>query len=327
MDPKSGKYAAAALIWTGIMLSGVLHMSVATQCFKCEFWPSNSTDLSCLHPGETSSSSAWSDGMEIVECEHACFVSNYSSGTVESTKISRGCYKDEFCPDMCVIDPVVGWEACMHCCDDDLCNDVDPEETFEDSTWCYDCGSYDSDCVDPSPEKTVRTTCDTRCEMNVYISEQTTVMRGCALSEEDCNDCDDKEDCTFCCEGSYCNDAPPDVIARQSNLTQDCYSCYYSPNAFEVADSGACGTDFDPNGVGVELVQCSGMCKKVVSGSSIERSCVHNFKDCDPGCRMFGSCTYCCEGNLCNRAGRSTAPSALLATLALALSLTALNLV
>lgn len=107
--------------------------------------------------------------------------------------------------------------------------------------------------------------------MNVYISKQTTVMRGCALSEDDCNDCDDKEDCTFCCEGSFCNDAPPDVIARQSNLTQDCFSCYYSPDAFEVQDSSACGTEFDPNGVGVELIQCSGVCKV---GTILYRLCL-----------------------------------------------------
>nr|XP_054770916.1 uncharacterized protein LOC129278807 [Lytechinus pictus] len=278
--------------------TGIARLTVATKCYKCDFWPTNGTDESCLYPNDFSS--VWMDGIEIVECEHACFVSNNSLGGPETIHISRGCYEDEYCPDICLIDPLDGWESCTHCCDDDLCNDLMPEENFEDSTWCYDCGSHDIDCVNPSMETTVRTTCDTACEMNVYISEQTSVMRGCALSEDDCNDCDDKEDCTFCCEGSFCNDAPPDVIARKSNLTQDCFSCYYSPDAFEVQDSRACGTEFDPSGVGVELVQCSGVCKKVVSGQSIERSCVHNLEDCHAGCRIFGSCTYCCEGNNCN---------------------------
>ena len=93
-------------------------------------------------------------------------VSNTSNGDAGSVKITRGCSKGEYCPNMCVIDPVSGWKDCIHCCDDDdLCNEALPEEAFEDATWCYACGSYEEDCVNPSPATTVRMTCDTRCEV------------------------------------------------------------------------------------------------------------------------------------------------------------------
>lgn len=319
----SSSESILAYFLCAVVLTAILPSTIGVECYRC-------SGLACIDPENQPEGD-----VEIVSCSHGCRTTNWELFSSSATTlgdimnqsgtpvIGRNCVDPQASRESCSTS--CGYEAasmngaltrqvrrtCSDCCHDNLCNHYNVEDVVDVvGMWCYQCSDKEHySCDQPFGElreydyrlSLKKVECDTACTMSVDLTRyqyNEIQRRGCATSMSICDKgCETPDKCTFCCQGSLCNDTPWEDLDVRTNFTHSCYRC-----------EGGLDSDCNHNLTKeVEVAQCYNGCTKTVGADYIIRGCIdpsdlhQNCFGKDEVCKT-NVCQYCCIGELCNAA-------------------------